>query len=292
MKKIIYDHGLPFSECLGVNYDDLHKRIENNKASLCIIDGAVGEGKTTALIQGIDYFNKLNGLPEYDIKEGTQLAMGGSDFLRKLEECFINKLPVIAYDEAGDFNRRGSLTQFNAMLNRTFETFRAFKIMVLVGVPNFAVLDQQLFDNQIPRMLLHLSNRTENQGNFSGYSLYGMLQMKAVMKKLTVKSYAYKLIHPNFKGHFLDLEPQRSKTLDLVSMKSKIDILRKSEAKVEGLMNYPELGRKLNRSIVWVKKVVSKLKLKPIRTINRAKYFNQEQLAQITECMEEAREGK
>lgn len=288
----MYNYGLPFSEVLGLNFQDLDKRVERKKASLILVDGGVGEGKTTLLIEGIDYFNKLHGLPEYDIKSGYQLAMGGADFLKKLEKCFELGLPVIAYDEAGDFNRRGSLTRFNAMINRTFETFRAFKIVVILGLPNFAVLDQQLFDNQIPRLLLHLYNRTENQGNFKGYSLYGMLQMKSAMRKLVVKPYAYKLITPNFVGHFLDLEPSRSKTLDKISIKSKIDILRKSEAKIEGLLSYSELAHKLNRSLIWVKKSVKKLEIKHDKIISRAKYFTENDLNRLIELIEDTPEGR
>jgi len=287
MTRVLYDHGLPFSEVVGLNFQDLDTRVENKKASLILVDGGVGEGKTTLLIHGIDYFNKLHGKPPYDIKDGTQLAMGGADFLKKLEKCFELGLPVIAYDEAGDFNRRGSLTRFNAMINRTFETFRAFKIVVILGLPNFAVIDQQLFDNQIPRLLLHLYNRSKHQGNFKGYSLYGMLQMKSAMKKLTVKTYAYKLITPNFVGHFLDLEESRSRTLDRISIKSKIDILRKSEAKIEGLMSYNELAHKLNRSVIWVKKSIAKLKIKHDRLISRAKYFTENDFNRLCELVEE-----
>lgn len=287
MKRILYDSGLPFNKQLAINYNDLNDRVKNKKASLILIDGGVGEGKTTLLIHTIDYFNKINGLPPYDLSEGSQLAMGGADFLKKLEICFEKGLPIIAYDEAGDFNRRGSLTQFNATLNRTFETFRAFKIVVVIALPNFSVLDQQLFDNQIPRLLLHLRNRTENYGYFTAYSLYAMLQMKSIMKKLVVKPYGYKITEPNFDGCFLDLEENRSKELDKISIKSKIDILRKSEAKIEGLLNYPEIANKLLKSVRWVKIKVRELKLKPVRTINRAKYFNQEQFAQICDFVDE-----
>lgn len=285
--KCLYDYGLPFSKQLALNYDDEDDRVKKKKASLIIIDGGIGEGKTTLLTESIDYFNKINGFGEYDLKNGIQLAMGGSDFLKKLDLCYQNKLPVIAYDEAGDFNRRGSLTQFNAMLNRTFETFRAFKIIVLVGLPNFSVLDQQLFDNQIPRLLLHLENRTENQGNFKAFSLYGMLQLKAMMKKLTVKPFAYKIIDENFRGHFLDLQPERSKVLDQISIKNKIDILRKSEAKIEGLMNIPELSHKLFKGIPTIRNMLSALKIKPYRKISRINYYTMEDLARLSEYSEE-----
>ena len=48
--KWLYKHGLPFSEKLKQNIDELIQRVKNNKASLIIIDGGVGEGKTLSLI--------------------------------------------------------------------------------------------------------------------------------------------------------------------------------------------------------------------------------------------------
>ena len=94
--------------------------------------------------------------------------------MKKLTVCHEMKLVCIVYDEAGDFSKRGSLSRFNQMLNRTFETYRGFRILVFLGLPNFNVLDNNLFDNQIPRLLLHCSGRGDKYGNFSGYGLEEM----------------------------------------------------------------------------------------------------------------------
>jgi len=167
----LYKNGLPFSDILSENIKDLQDRVHSRKASLVIVDGGVGEGKTTLVIHILDYINKINKLPPIDIK-GPQLAVGGVDFLRKMRTCHEDKLPCVGYDEAGDFSRRGSLTQFNAMINRTFETFRAFRCIVVMALPTFNVLDQDLIDKNIPRLFLHLKDRGKNYGNFEGYSLY------------------------------------------------------------------------------------------------------------------------
>jgi len=268
-----YPHGLQFSEKLAENLDSLQARVNLNKTAMILIDGGLGEGKTTLLLEVLDYINHINGLPQVTI-DGPQLAMGGKDFLQKLRTCYQKKLPCIGYDEAGDFTRRGSLTQFNAMLNRTFETFRAFKCIVVLTLPNFNVLDQQILDNQIPRLLLHLKGRTKRTGNFYGYSLYTMLLLKDKMSKLKIKNYAFAVIHPNLYGHFLDLEPKRSKELDKLSTKNKLTILRKSEVSIEGLMTYSEISTKLFRSVNWCRQTACNLKIKPARTIGRVKYFD------------------
>jgi hypothetical protein len=271
MKSFLYPDNLPFSKVLIPNLLDVYNRVRINKASMIIIDGSIGEGKTTLGIHLADKINNLYGLPPIDFNK--QLAIGGVDFLKKLRLCYEYGLPVLIYDEAGDFNRRGSLTQFNAMLNRTFETFRAFKIIIILILPSFNSLDEDLFRKGIPRLLLHVDNRNENNGDFHGYSLFRMFYLKEKMKKLIVKGYAYQLEEPNFHGHFLDLPPEREKELDKISIKGKIDILTKSEIKIEGLVNYVEIASKLVRSVLWVRIAINKLKIKPTRIIKRTKYF-------------------
>ena len=266
----VYDHGLPFSEKLAENLVDLRRRvIENNKATLIIVDGGVGEGKTTLCVHIADY---LQGSP-IDFKK--QLAMGGEQLMRRIETCYAEQLPVIIYDEAGDFNRRGALTKFNQLLNRVFETYRAFKIIVIVALPNFNVLDNQLFDNKIPRLLLHLRGRNNSQGNFSAYSLWRMMYVKHKMndRKFVVKEAAFDRTDPNFRGHFLDLPPERSKKLSEVSTAGKIDFLIKGTAKLEGLLTYEEISRKVGRSTNWARQSINRLKIKPVRIVKKVRYY-------------------
>ena len=101
-----------------------------------------------------------------------------------------------------------------------------------------------------------------------------MQLLKNYMGKMKIKNYAYSKVWPNFYGHFLDLSPARSKMLDKLSTDNKLDILKKSEVKIEGLMGYPDLAKKLMKSIIWVRNSVAELKIKETRTIGRAKYFN------------------
>lgn len=284
-----YDHGLPFSEKLKENIVDLVHRIRNKKASLLIIDGGVGEGKTTLAVEIADLVNEGEGIGKIrlEINNHPQLALGGSEFLKQLRICYETNLPVIVYDEAGDFNKRGALSRFNAMLNRTFETFRGFRILVILCLPSFNVLDVDLMDKQIPRLLLSLSNRSNKYGKFRGYSLYRMMYIKEKMKKLVVKPFAYNLVEPNFYGQFLDLTPERAKQLDKISTKGKIDVLKKSEIKIEGLMGYNEVATKLSRSIPWVRMAVSRLKIKPTRIINKARYFNEDIVNRLSDFIED-----
>jgi hypothetical protein len=290
-----YKHGLPFSELLGTNIDDLIDRVDNRKASLIIIDGGVGEGKTTLLVHLLNYINAKRNQPPIDYT-GPQLAMGGADFLKKMRECHEKGLPCIGYDEAGDFNRRGALTGFNAMLNRTFETFRAFKCIVVVCLPNFAVLDNQLFDNKIPRMLLHLSGRSHSYGNFDAFGLNEMEWLKFWIGKCKVKNYAWSRVYPNFYGHFLDLDPEESAKLDKVTTKTKLKILEKAEVKIEGFVSYADISSKINRPVFWCRNAINQLKLKSTKKIGKVKYFDKNVLDQLeqhsVELIENDKRGK
>ncbi len=281
-----YQNGFEFSTELQRNIDKAIERIQKNKASAIILSGGVGEGKTTLLVQILDYVNKKMGFPEVDLETGEQLAMGGSDFVHKIRTCYEKKLPCCGYDEAGDFSKRGSLTGFNAMLNRTFDTYRAFKCLVIIALPNFDVLDQDLFDKGIPRLMLRLYGRNEKYGNFGGYSLYRMLLLKAKMKKFELKNFAYSKIHPNFRGHFLNLSKERSKQLDKYSTKCKLDVLKKSEVKMAGLLTYIDMATKLNKPVQSVRQAVCNLKIKPSRVIKKVNYFDSEALNRIEELFE------
>src|SRR6056297_340250 len=87
----------PFStDWVKRDLDKLKYRIEIGKASLLIVDGAIGEGKTTLATHLCSSFQ---GHSVYYLK---QYAMGGQQFQEKLQLCIDSKLKVIIYDEAGD----------------------------------------------------------------------------------------------------------------------------------------------------------------------------------------------
>lgn len=283
-QRVRYGNNLPFSQKLADNLDTLKLRVKKGKASLLIIDGGVGEGKTTLSVECADY---LEGR-EIDLsRQSPHLAMGGKEFVRKLRQCHKLGHKVIVYDEAGDFNKRGALTRFNALLNRVFETFRGFRIVVILVLPSFHVIDNDLFDKNIPRLLVHTHSRGDDYGRFSAYSLYRMLYLKHHMKKLVVKSNAYRFTRANFHGEFLDLLPERSAHLDRTSTTGKIAELKGAEIKIEGLVSYMEIAQRVSRSVVWVKQTVNKLGLKHRRVIDRRKYFDEQIVNTLVDHIEQ-----
>lgn len=264
----LYNHGLPFSRPLDRDLEDLKKRIEGKKASMILIDGGVGEGKTTLGVEVAEYYQ---GKP---LNFKKQYAIGGDQFQEKLVLCYDSGLDVLIYDEAGDFNSRGALTSFNQMLNRIFDTFRAFKIMVILILPSFHVLDSPLFDKRIPRMLIHCQNRSKKSGDFTVYSLYRMYYLKHKMKKNIVPSYAYTGTTPNYRGHFLDLAPSKSIELEKISIEGKKQIISENILKNKGLVCYKDIARKMGKSVIWVRQKVGKLKIKEEQIYKKHKYFD------------------
>ena len=278
-----YDNGTPFSNALIIAIDKQLERIENKRASLILIDGPVGTGKTTLAVHIADYINQKRGLNPIHlaIKDHTQLSLGGKEFAGNFRECHKKRLPVIIYDEAGDFSKRGSITKFNMMINRIFETYRGFKIIVIICLPFFAVLDNQLFDNQIPRMLINLKSRAHKCVNFRVYSLSQMNWLRYWFEKLPrgAKHKVYSKAEPNFYGRFLNLPPQREEQLDKLSTFGKKNLLKIIDIDMRGLYHYQQLAEACHRSSKWVRDIVNELKIKPVTVIDGKYYFDKSVLS-------------
>lgn len=271
----LYKNGFPFSDGLSGNILALRKRIDAKKASLLIIDGGVGEGKTTLAVECAEEFQQK----PLDFKQ--QYAMGGVQFQEKLQMCIDSELGVVIYDEAGDFNKRGSLTAFNQQMNRVFETYRTFKILVVLVLPYFGILDDSIFHKQIPRMLLNCYGRTRTYGNYRGYSLYRMFYLKDNFKKTVVVPQAYTKTRPNFYGHFKDLDPKRSAELERVSTEGKKLFLSENVIKNRGLLSPLEIAHKFGRSKQYINSIIKKMGLKETSRFKRVRYFDKDAQARI-----------
>lgn len=282
IKKYDFANGKPYdTDLLELALDHQIQRVQRDKPSMIINDGVMGSGKTTLAIHQANYVNKKYGLPKLDFtKECIQYAIGGADFTTKLRRCAEESLPVIIYDESGDFNRKGALTAFNKNLEQIFRTYRAYKIIVILVLPNFIVLSQDLFRDAIPRMLFHCGFRTPTYGRVTCYSLYSMLFILKQMRdrKTVIEQHAYKKGRPSFVFRFRDLEPIIAQNLKSLSMKGKRDILVKSEIALQGLLTYEDMAHKLGKSKMTVRLRANELKIKPSLEIKKTKYFNSEAL--------------
>jgi len=272
IKKTKFSNGKPFTNALVVAIKSLKKRVEDGKASLVIIDGIMGEGKTTLAVEVLEEYQ--GSAIDYDI----QYAMGFQEFSKKFRKAVKTGVKAIIYDEAGDFNRRGWASTINKHLNRIFETYRKFGILIIMVQPSFYKFDSDMLVTGTPRLLLHCHSRSQTFGKFKGYGLWRMSFIKQRMedRRLASKNEAYRFVTPNFYGLFYDLPEQRALKLDKISTQGKSEILEEIEIESSGLMDYVQLAQYLDRSVIWVKNKVSEMNLKPDKTHKRKKYFSKE----------------
>lgn len=279
--KKLYKHRLPFSEIVALNINDLLDRIDRNKASLLIIDGLMGEGKTTLAVQIAEYiakkragiYSSVQFYDDWQLDYTKQLAMGGEDFQEKLEMCKDSQLKVVIYDEAGDFSKKGAITQFNQRLMRVFQTFRTFKILIILCLPCFDILENDLFKQGVPRMLLNCHNRNQREGNIRGYALDEMFYLKKNMKDLVNPLKAYGRVTPNFHAHFLDLPKKQSDELDQLSTDAKSKVLSKNILKNKGLVNYYDIAKRISRSPFWVRRKLKEIGIQPTTKYKQRNYY-------------------
>jgi len=203
--------------------------------------------------------------------------MGGDDFMRKLRAALDeDKINTIIYDEAGDYAKRGFQSKLNKMLNRIFDTFRTFKILIIIVLPMFAKLDKELFDKGIPRLLIHVNNRTKTYGQFSIYGVNRMSWLLYHMAKPTLinKKYAYKMTRPNSYGYFHNITPKRAELLDKLSTESKIGIFDEQLVFIDGLILTKEISRELGISISYCRNLIKKHGCKPTKLVKNKKYYS------------------
>ena len=212
----------------------LKKRIDSNMASCIIIDGLMASGKTTFAQEVLEEFQGE------DIDYFTQYAVGGDDFTKKLNRSIAQKKKVIVYDEAGDFNKFGTFTEFNKSLNEVFETFRTFKILIIIVLPFFDDLPSSIFMKGVPRILYNCRRGIgENFGRVRVYNYYRMSHMRFTLKhkKIPVPQDIYRKVSPNYSTKFYDLPKDKSEALDRISTNQKRNRLIAADLHISELKN-------------------------------------------------------
>lgn len=272
----VYDHGLAFSEVLCKSLDSLIVRIRRNKAAIVVVDGNVGEGKTTLAVHIADYVNVKygGGLPIVLDREHVQLAIGGKDFGEKILVCHDQRFIVLIYDEAGDFDKKTTISRFNRNLMRIFEMYRGFKILIVLALPKFYKLENEIFELGVLRMLLHCEDRTEAQGNFRAFDLEQMFYIKHHASKIIVKPKAYDHGQHNIFGHFLDLPPERSRALDAIGIAAKRREVRKTVYDVKDRLTLEQIAKHFGKSPRWVLLKIRELDdVGEVKLFERRKYY-------------------
>lgn len=261
-------NGLPFDDSLLKNLEAVRDRIKLNKASMIVLDGGVGEGKTTFAVHIAKYYQ-----PNFMERCQELLTMGGKQFLKGLDSAVKNKDKVIIYDEAGDFSSRGALTWFNQNLNRVFETYRQTGIIIILCLPFFADIDSSLFKKSIPRVLIHCYGRNMKYGRYKVYSLWRTWYLRTALKKLTVPQECYRQVQPNQHGQYKDLDEKDRETIAKISIKGKRKIIQEAFLTQKGMVSVERISRETGYS---KNTLYQRLKDEESEKVGVKKYYNKE----------------
>jgi hypothetical protein len=269
----VYNSGIAFSEVLKPSLDSCKYRVMNkDKPAIIIIDGGLGEGKTSAAVQIVKYYQKGKWHSE-------QVGMGGEEFLRVCDWCKDNDVHVAVYDEAGDLSSRGALTRFNRTMNRFFETYRQYKIIAILCLPVFFNLDKSMFQNKSVQMLINLYGKDVENGdtNFRVYDRMGInwLLYRAKIEKVDQTS-IYMRQHPMFRGHILKLPDEDDAKLKSISMKGKKAILNKSVVDLAGLVDIKTIVSRTGYTYQTVSRKMNEQKMKPVKMIGLKKFYDKQ----------------
>lgn len=273
----VYDSGLTFSIILKENLEALVALIKENKVGLILIDGGLGQGKTTLAVQIAEYLQALSGVDkEFDYEK--QIGIGGGKFIKCADFVAttfkgVKGIPII-YDEAGDLSKRGSMTDFNKSLLRFFETYRVYGVVPIMCLPKFWELDNHIFALEIPQILLNCYDRSQRQGNYRAYDIQAMYYIKHHASKMIFKPQAYSKAQPTFYGHFLNLTPDKAKKLDKISIAGKKAVLRKAHIDLENLIDIHQLAQRTGYTINTLRQTLSQRRITPQERIGNKNYYN------------------
>lgn len=276
----LYANNTPFDkiEVIDRNLKNMLIRLKDRQPIVIIIDGGQSCGKTTLSIELTDRFNYLSGQTEVNLeeKENIQYCFGGEQLVKKLPLCQDQNRNAIVYDESGDYNRKGALSRFNKTMDRAMDMIRIFQVAIIIVCHDFTKLPKEMIDKKIATMLIHCKQRSPGSGyaNAQVYDYTGMCWIQHYRKQEVVPEVAYNKVYPNFHFRFKDLEPTRSNKLHILSGTKKVELFKMSEVKLQGLLNFKELGYKCGMSEAWIKSQIRKLHIKEESIYKKKKYFN------------------
>lgn len=267
-----YTHGNTVSANLAEDIKLWIQKINNDFASIIIIDGGMGQGKTTLGVQLQKIVNS-----KFDLTK--QIGVGGDKFLEVVDYCIRTKKEGIIYDEAGDLSKVGAISKFNKKMMRFFETARQYKLKLIVILPRFFRLENYLFDLDSVEFLINVHDRQPGkQGNYRVYDKEGISWLRFWSAKIVDKTRIYKKVSPLYRGHFLDLPETQRRELAAFSMAGKDGIRTAAILEEKGLINIEGIADHYNKSVEWARKFVNQYRVKAVKVIGKRRYYKSNSL--------------
>lgn len=279
MVRVDIDHRIRFGPILARNIIEQKMRIAENKPSIIVIDGPLGSGKTTLATEIADFFQ----IKPINISE--QVAMGGSDFTSKLRTCIDKQHKVLIYDESGDFSRKNTMSTFNKNLTRIFDTFRTYRMLLILVLPSALKLDGHILDTKALRMLIHCEERSKTCGTYMLFSLVDFEWILYHQKRLPIKGQAYSKQYPVCVENFLALLKDRQLELDALSQKAKEGILDDLILRQKGFVTARDIASQTGYSVRQILNKLKQFNYTPQTRVSNADYYDGRALAHISNAL-------
>jgi len=224
-QKFVYeDSGLAWKDyppgSLESNFKEWKKRIKNNSYAAIMILSPPGRGKTTL---AVNIAKKYQGEP---MDYSCQLAAGFEDLKQKLELCRQKNKKVIIFDEAGEISNRDALTNANKQFLKILDTYRAYKIFLIVCLQRFSMIDSAVLETEVIRGGIYIENKSKSYASAGVYSLTDLFRVAGIMAKIRKfknqpPNAAFRSVNPMIRLKFLPLPPDEQAFLDKMSLESK-----------------------------------------------------------------------
>lgn len=210
------------SRNLQEDLDYLMWRIANKYPGGVTIDGSTGTGKTTLAAQCIDYCTRQ----QMDFSK--QLALGSKHSRQILINCHEQMFGAMAFDEAGDFQRRKAMHKDNIAQSQVFDMARVLMIPIFIVLPHIGKLDNSIKDHDFVWMHLHVFTRTEEGAVVGVYDRknISLLLQYYDDKNITDKMAIYNIVNPNYYCVCKNISKERADDLNAVTLAYKINKIK------------------------------------------------------------------
>jgi len=181
--------GFPLNPKLRENLDIIKDSVLNKRNDfLIIIDGRVGEGKTTLATQIAKYLNPKNSL--------SKVCFHQPQLLKAFKEA--KKGDVIMLDEAIDINSRSAMSQWNKDVMKILAKIRSKQLFIIFNLPSIFDLDRSIALHRASMLIHCYSPSFGKKGYFKAY-FQKEIKLLYILGK---KYYTYAKPYPNFQGTF------------------------------------------------------------------------------------------
>jgi hypothetical protein len=284
MKDLTYDNGYPYTDPLPVWLDTASSLVqEQNKACLILVDGELGQGKSTMAAQMLRQIDPGFVATEESFKLRYQL--GGTALLGNVVKAHSKGAKGVIFDEAGiDLSSRSAMSTMNKNLLAFFQIHRALKVVVFLVMPSISIVDRQIFKYGIHRFHVHTHSMV--YGKYTQFRLWDrkatlFLRLKLEERVDPRDAYFAKTGFSNFNGWSKPLPKEYQDMLDKFGLEAKKERLM-GLGGADGISVY-DAATRLRTSVHKIRNILPKhgIRTWPDPTNNSAKMFSMEDFERL-----------